>query len=231
MKHEININYTLILRLMTMISSLLSFFGSRSKAQEILLLLQDAKPVVRQGFYPQEIPKIQQFCRQHSLHLVISKFKVLLADTADNPNALSTSNYTNKDYSNKGLRLPEHDPRPGLYFVYFAKEEKKALLAAYYEQLGNDLDLGRMLGYPECCVEFFVKNFSEKNFDLQHHPTNPYTNLSQRDQDYVLLSHFPCSSECPESITLAKKYLLVLAGVDPAWGNELFDNLSLKTSH
>ncbi|MEK6951340.1 MAG: DUF483 domain-containing protein [Nanoarchaeota archaeon] len=201
---------------------LLPLFGSRAKAQEILLLLQETKPVVRQGFYPHEIQKIQQFCRKNDLHLVISKFKVLLEDGPERSPGSAQPNY-----SNRGLRIPEQDHRPGLYFVYFSKEEKKALLAAYYEQIGNDLDLGRSLGYPECCVDFFAQNFSEKNSDLQLLSTNPYTNLSKRKQDYVLLSHFPCKSECSESIMLAKKYLEVLMRVDSQWGNELFHNLSI----
>ncbi len=161
--------------------------------------------------------------------MVISKFKVLLAD---NPNIIEQSDPTGQfnnessPYSNQGRRIPEHDPRPGMYFVYFARKEKKALLAAYYEQIGNDLDLGRILGYPECCIEFFQNNFSAKNADLQHLPTNPYTNLSKRDQEAVLLSHFPCGSECKESLELAKKYLQVLAKVDGPWAKELFATLS-----
>lgn len=101
------------------------------------------------------------------------------------------------------------------------------MLAAYYEQLGNDLDLGRMLGYPECCVNYFGQNFSAEKSDLQHPPTNPYTNLSRRDQDYVLLSHFPCNSECPESILLAKKYLEVLAKAEPQRAQQLFQSLAI----
>lgn len=227
-----------------MFQSLLPLFGTKTKAQEIILLLHDAKPVVRQGFYPAEIPKIQQFCRKNNIFMVISKFKVLLADdrkaeeiNIDNPNSSSTSSTSASstplstppysDYSNKGQRIPEHDPRLGMYFVYLAREEKKVLLAAYYEQIGNDLDLGRILGYPECCVHHFMHNFSAEKSDLQHPPTNPYTNLSKREQDYVLLSHFPCRSDCKESILLAKKYLGVLERIDSQRAQEILQSLTV----
>ncbi len=193
--------------------NLLPLFSTLTKSQEILLLLHDTKAVVRQGFYPQEISRLQQFCRKNGLSLAISKFKVLLAAGE-------------KEYSNKGLRIPEHDPRPGMYFVYFSKEEKKALLASYYELIGNDRDLGLLLGYPECCVNFFVENFSENKTDLEFPPTNLYTNLSKRGEDYVLLSHFPCSSECAASIELAKRYLHVLEKVEVERARQLLLQLT-----
>jgi len=189
-------------------------FGSKTKAQEIVLLLNNVKKVVRQGFYEQELPKIEKFCNENNISLVKSKFKILLADESS--------------YSNKGLRIPETDKRAGMYFVYFSKDEMKAWLASYYELMGNDHDLGLLLGYPKCCVEFFCKRFSERNPNLELSPTNLFTNISKRNEDYVIISHFPCSSDCNESIELGKKYLDVIAGYDRERVEELVTELSLK---
>lgn len=194
-----------------MIKPLSLLFGSKSKAQEIVLLLQNAKEVVRQGFSEQELHRVEQFCQKNDLHLIKSNFKVLFADEGI--------------YSNKGIRIPEDDKRPGMYFVYISKDEQKAWLASYYELMQNHQDLGLVLGYPACCVDFFCKNFKENNTNLQHSPSHPHTNLSRREHDLVILSHFPCRSECQESIKLGEKYLQAIYVADKERARELLTQL------
>ncbi len=182
-------------------------FGSKTKAQEILLLLNNLKPVVRHGFLDQELPKIEKFCENNNLHLIKSNFKVLFADDGA--------------YSNKGLRIPESDRRPGMYFVYISPDEEKAQLAAYYEMMQNDKDLGLVLGYPPCCVQFFLRSFSPGNPNPEHKPTNLYTNLAQRENDCVLISHFPCRSDCEKSMAMGKSFLEMIRKLDKGRGEEL----------
>lgn len=173
----------------------------------MLLLLQGVKGVVRQGFYNTELPRVDRFCRENGIHGVRSTFKVLLSE--------------GELYSNKGFRVPLEDPRQGMYFIYFSNDEQKAYLASYYELMSNHRELGLLLGYPPCCVDFFCRNFSERNTNLGLLSTNPLTNLSKRDQDCVLLSHFPCSSECPESMRLARTYLDVIQKADRGRAEEM----------
>jgi hypothetical protein len=194
-----------------MIKKLSMKFGSKTKAQEMVLLLNDAKEVVRQGFYDEELLAVERFCQEHDLFLIKSKFKVLLAGEAS--------------YSNKGIRIKETDKRPGMFFVYLSKDEQKAWLAAYYELVGNEHDLGILLGYPKCCVKFFLKNFNQKTPNPVHLPTNLFTNISKRDQDLVIISHFPCHSDCEPSMELGKKYLDLLRNVDMIRTKELVENL------
>ncbi len=202
-----------------MISELTKTFGSKSKAQEMFLLLHDAKSVVRQGFYAHELSLVEKFCLEKKIFLVKSRFKILLEDKDDL-------------YSNRGTRISEKSAdfsgRKGMLFVYLSKKERLALLAAYDEQLSNDRELGLLLGYPDCCVDFFCKNFSNRQTNLELFPTNAYTNLSQRKKDAVLLSHFPCSSECPKSIAVAKKYLDVFEKNDEVYADELMQKLRVK---
>ena len=197
-----------------MIAELKPFFGSYSKAQEILFLVKDAKDVVRQGFYDKELPPLESFCKENRLCLVKSTFKVVLND--------------NSAYSNQGLRLPASDPQPGMYLVYISKDQQKAYLASYYELTENHQGLGLLLGYPACCILFFIQNFHEQNTNLELKPINLYTNLTQRENDVVLLSHFPCSSDCQESIALGKKYLEVLQQVDKARAEKIKAILTVR---
>jgi len=194
-----------------MIKQLSLIFGSKTKAQEIVLLQQNAKKVARQGFFEPELFKVERFCHKNKLFLVKSTYKVLFADEGV--------------YSNKGVRIPENDKRPGMYFVYISKDEQQAWLASYYELMQNHKDLGLVLGYPKCCVEFFCQNFTAHNSNPEHKPTNPHTNLSKREQDLVILSHFPCHSDCKESIALGEKYLQAIYAVDKERARELLTQL------
>jgi len=195
-----------------MISQLSSTFTSKSKAQEIILLLHDAKEVLRQGFYQKELPAVEKFCHENNLYLVKSKFKVIL--------------YDENQFTNKGVRISETDPRSGMYFIYISKDETKAYLASYYELINDHRKLGLLLSYPECCVDFFSLNFNENNTNLELKPTNMCTNISKRNEDFVLISHFPCSSDCPESIGLGKRYLKLLEKIDSARAAEIISALS-----
>jgi hypothetical protein len=196
-----------------MSQELARIFGSNTKAQEIVLLLKDAKEVVRQGFYDSELYKIEKFCKEREIYLVKSKFKVLFADDSAG------------DYSNKGLRIPENDSRQGMHFVYLSKDEQKAWLANYYELVKNDAELGLLLGYPKCCVMYFLDNFSQDNPNPELIGNNPYTNISKREKDIVLISHFPCNTECEESIQLARKNLMILKENWPDRAAELISGL------
>ncbi|MBT4935484.1 DUF483 domain-containing protein [Candidatus Woesearchaeota archaeon] len=199
-----------------MITTLISIFGSKTKAQEILLIQKNVKDVVRQGFYEQELLKVEQYCKKKNLFCIRSKFKIVLADDTG--------------YSNKGFRVPEQDARQGMYFVYISRDEEKAWLAAYYELINNHTDLGLLLGYPECCVKFFSTQFNEHNSNPEHVPTNHFTNITKRDKDAVLISHFPCSSECEKSIELAKTYLAVLTKEDVQRAEELLEEIRVTQS-
>lgn len=188
-----------------MIKRLSNIFGSLTKALEIVYLLSDIKPVARQGFYEHEIPRIKRFCEANKLFVTLSPYKVVLMDKE-------------KGYSNKGIKVLLNDEREGMIFAYISKDEEKAVLANCYEMKNNHAQLGYLLGYPKCCVEFFTKqepvrskhdndyvvpmleSSEGKNFPF-------YNNVLLRDKDITLLNHFPCSFNCKESAELGKKHL------------------------
>jgi hypothetical protein len=196
-----------------MIKKLSLIFGSQSKAQEIVLLLHNLKTVVRHGYYSYELPKIEKFCFENSLAMEKSQFKVVLADSG---------------FSNKGFRVPLSDSRDGMLFVYISKDLEKTHLAAYYELMQNDRDLGKVLGYPACCVEYFCESFSSENSNPEHQPISMFTNLTMREKDLVLISHFPCQSECLDSCGIAKQNLDLLMKLDSVRARELVNGLRVS---
>ncbi len=206
------------------IQSIQSCFGSRSKAQEIVFLLHNAKDVVRQGFYLSELPPVEEFCKKECIFLVKSAFTVLLEEGAL-PGA----------FTNKGVRVPsDHSQRnhpqgnhsQGMFFIYLSKNEKKAYEAAYAEQLDNHEALGKLLGYPSCCISYFCQHFSENNPNPEIFSQQLFTNISKRDEDLAVISHFPCREDCRESILIGQKYFKKLQDHWPERAEELRQGLA-----
>jgi len=190
-----------------MIDRLANIFGSVTKALEIFYLIADIKPVVRQGFYEHELSRIKRFCEANNLALTVSPYKVVLVD--------------NQEYSNKGVKVRLEDERKGMLFVYISKDEEKAVLANCYEMKNNHAQLGHILGYPRCCVEFFVKHEPHRSridndyvlpaLEKSEGKLFPfYNNILLRNQDITLLNHFPCSFNCEASAELGKRHLIQL---------------------
>jgi len=210
-----------------MIRDLVRIFGTKTKALEILYLLEEVKPVVRHGFYDGELKQVEEFCRLNNLHLEKSSFKVVILDAE------------NDEYSNKGMKVDINDPRRGMFFIYISKNEKLAAAANAYEFKSDHRNLGLVLGYPECCVEFFVKyepvqsKLTNDYVDLILRKSKGrkfqfYTNICKRDFDITLLNHFPCSFGCKKSIELAKKHLDILRKYDTELAKEFIQKLKCR---
>jgi hypothetical protein len=171
-------------------NELIAVFGSQNKAREILYLLKDSKPVVRQGFYPKELSKVNQFCQENQLFLELSPYKILL---------------DKENYSDHGKKVPKDHPQ-GMFFAYISKNQKQALLANLYETQGDHRQLGLTLGYPACCVRFYHEQFQKNNLAPEHQNYHPLIDIRKRKTDQALISHFPCEPNCKASIELAQKF-------------------------
>ena len=201
-------------------------FGSYSKALEIALVKRGIKPVVRQGFYDNEIGKVKDYCRANGLAYETAPYKVVIADP-------------NKRFSNKGFKARVDDPRRGMYFIYISRDENKAATARVLEMKDDKRRLGLLLGYPECCVEFFIENFRERS-KLDNNYTVPalknsqgnrfpfFNNIFKRHKDAVLISHFPHSFDCEASKNIAKRNLRLLDDLDPAIATKFIFELKGK---
>ncbi|MBD3249133.1 DUF483 domain-containing protein [Candidatus Woesearchaeota archaeon] len=208
-----------------MIENLFKIFGTKTKALEILYLLEDVKPVVRQGFYHNEIRKITDFCKEKGLYIEFSPYKIVLMDHGA--------------YSNKGIKVDADDPREGMVFAYISKGKEKAKKANFHEANNNHINLGKALGYPECCCRFFKKHEPERSrLDSDYTVCTAensggsefpfYTNILKRSMDITLLNHFPCSFNCENSIKLAKNHLDIIKKHDPEMADYFSERLKGK---
>lgn len=198
---------------MQILEKLKKIFGTRTKALEILFLIRDMKPVVRQGFYDSELGRVVDFCENNNLAIETSPYKVILSDPS-------------KRYSNKGFKVKAEDPRRGMYFVYISKDARKAAMADAFEYKNDNRGLGKILGYPGCCVDFFAEHYPErsridndyvipalKNSKAIRYPY--FNNILKRGTDWVLLSHFPHAFDCEASKKMGKRRFHLISELDP----------------
>jgi len=190
-----------------MIDKLLKIFGNNTRSLEILYLLNDIKKIARLDANEIEIGKIKEFCNMENLCLEISDFKVIkIADKGKGK------------YANIVKKVPMNYPRYGLYHIYISKDKNKSKFLKFLENKNDDSAIGELLGYPQCCVDFFMGN-KENQQKIQNDYILPalnnsegfefpfYNNYAIRYFDITLLSHFPHNFNCKESIKIAKNNL------------------------
>ena len=183
-----------------MIPKLQQIFHSITKSLEVLYVIEDNKPCARILVPEDELKKVADFLSENNIHAFFSDFKVV------------KQNAQSEFYSDKSIKIQKNDPQKGHFLAYLSKDKKIADRAKLMEENNNHKELGLLLGYPECCCNFFADNFSDKNPDLtlkalensKGHEFPFYINIGARHFDVTLLSHFPHSFGCKPSIKMAE---------------------------
>ena len=190
-----------------MIKELKIVFSNNTRSLELLYLINNLKPAVRLDANYIELEKIKDFCNENNIYLEVSDFK-----------AIKIADEGKGNYSNIVKRVPINHSNDGLYHVYISKDKNKAKFLKLLESRNDDKAVGQILGYPKCCIDFFIKN-KEKQQKLQNDYILPalnsseglefpfYNNYAARYFDITLLSHFPHSFHCENSIKIAKNNL------------------------
>ena len=192
-------------------------FGSNAKSIEILAVLNDKKPCARMGFYDEELAAIKEFCQTNGLFLEISDFKVAMEGDK---------------YSNKG-KISDF----GINFVYISKNALIAKNAKNHEKMQDHENLGLLLGYPSCCISFFIEHQDRLKFldndyadtSLRYSVGNefPYANnILLKENDICLLSHFPCSLNCEFSKNIGISNFKLLSAYDKEFASFLKEKLT-----
>jgi hypothetical protein len=94
----------------------------------------------------------------------------------------------------------------------------------------SDDDLGRALGYPSCCVQFFVPRVAHSIPDLTlaalERTEGPASFLLNNiDLHRALIPHYVCRYDCPASIDYARALLHEFERVDPPRATTLAESL------
>ena len=186
-----------------MIPQLQQIFHSITKSLEVLYVIEGIKPCARILVFEDELNKIKNFLIEQKIFAETSNFKVI------------KRNIQSEFYSDQSVKIQKNAFQKGHFFVYLSKDAKIAQKAKIIEEDNNHSELGKLLGYPECCCDFFVENFNGENTDLTLNVLENsngyefpfYNNIAARHFDVSLLSHFPHSFECKPSLEIAKNNL------------------------
>lgn len=111
--------------------------------------------------------------------------------------------------------------------IYYNKHEKNILISKKKETINlfkklnseqKTIKLGDLLNYPKCCTKNFKNNFNGNDADLikKNYEQSTIKNFLLNDVFPIrLIYHFPCKYNCLESLTYAKKLLIILKKENP----------------
>lgn len=195
---------------------------SRAKQQECLLVAKHVKPAARLVIASSHIKQATAYITSLGLSYAFSSLHV----------------YASCDhrlgYSNKGVVSAPNEHTSVL--MYIARTSELAHQVCVAEQQHNERMVGTLLGYPACCIDFFIRCAHRKHSDndyvepmiiasdhsnLDETTYDWHTNIFARYGDYPLLSHFPCSLSCKASMSLGAKYFRVICEHDQHWAEQL----------
>ena len=209
------------------VNYLINLFGGLRQALEILYVMNGFKKTTRIIIAQDaEINLIKNFVENKNLNMEVSTLK-----------------YITKKDGNKTLYTSYSEPvklnhkKEGLRYLYISKSKKLSLLARVTDEHQHTEEFGKILGYPECCIEFYNRNIQiclREKKDLMHNvldETNipfPYpfwNNFVARCFDVSFLSHYPCSFNCKESIKIAKERLQLIRSILPSLAEYIIKQL------
>lgn len=98
--------------------------------------------------------------------------------------------------------------------------------------LMDNLRYGLLLGYPRCCVRFFVNDRQGVNnvyeaYKNTHGELSFYCNPFTNDFRYFLIHHYPCSFRCSETMKQARELLKAIKEEEPEYAAKIEYHLKL----
>jgi SAM-dependent methyltransferase len=163
------------------------------KGVELLTLTDGLRPGILQSISPLDLPVLQVWALKHNVQMAI----VSIDGVA-------------KDYGNAAI--PYQDGKQFSYRIYFGLEPER-FLDAWRAQ--DDITIGHMLDFPDCCVQAFQKHWKESGwrdytvltFDSMDQKNAVYNNVLLRHIGIRGVFHLPCSVDCRPSIKRGQEIL------------------------
>ena len=176
---------------------------------ELIMTVMDFKPAMAEllflnSKFEKYIDKVREYAQLLGLHLATSKEKFIV----NSPRGIFEE-------------ISLNDPRLGKIVVALAKTKDKARKGADYyhaKMLDSAYNqrFGKLMGYPDCCLKYGdylcneekdPDNFGFKNPAVESLKNSKYIDWRLNVFTYSLLSHFPCSFTCKESIKYVERFL------------------------
>ena len=137
------------------------------------------------------------------------------------------------------------------YMVYGAcvkrGNEEKGEKFIEYTNKGDHAGIGRLLGYPECCIEFFERVWNKESIDPMFEAAtwtdgaeikgdtvtvscHPYCNQMLRYFGARITPHLSHSMDCKDTIKWGEEWFEIMQELDPESSSWLLELLSVPTT-
>ncbi len=192
-------------------------------AIETLCVLTDIKPVSRFIISENNLEYVKKVCEKLDLKFNVSPFRFTFKKGDKGDIGVSRIG-KNNIFQDKGD-----------FFGYVSKSEElidKAITVDRVEITRVDpKTLGRLFGYPECCIKFYIDNsdeaVSKRNDDYTVISLRNskgfrfpfYLNNGKRFFDKALITFFPCSYNCKKAEIMSKKIFKELERISPEYAD------------
>jgi len=189
---------------------------------EILCVYHSIKQVARLIIFSErDLKELYHLLESHRMAYALQDYKIKMELENDKC-----------QYTNKGRLIPLSE-RQGGFIVYVSRHITFAQRAKRLERL-NNTHFGKILGYPSCCIDFYLTElhrepenheFSIKSpWELRQYPF--VNNRFLRYLDLTILSHFLCRLGCRESEQIGRESYALIERYDPDKAETLRRELS-----
>jgi len=164
------------------------------KGVELLTLIDGLRPGILQSVNPLDLPDLQVWALKHNVQMAI----------------VGVDGAAQGAYGNASI--PYESGKQFTYRVYFGLEPER-FLDAWRAQ--DDITIGHMLDFPDCCVRAFQKHWKEEGwrdytaltFDSKDQKNAVYNNVLLRHVVIRVVFHLPCSVDCRPSVKRGQEIL------------------------
>ena len=134
----------------------------------------------------------------------------------------------------QGFAHFHHSVNPGEPFFWYGaltKTEKDAEIFKEADRIGDHKTIGKMLGYPECCTDYFTRifpiNYDPIWVDLEGEVEGfPEANQMLRYFGVRITSHLSCSPNCNGTKKIGEVWFKVMKEMDEKLANEMYELLA-----
>lgn len=196
-------------------------------AVELFCVLKNIKSASRFNIKIKDFPKFKKICEQIGLRCEKNNFNIEISNSND------------KKQIDSGVT--KISSKGDACFVFVSKNQKKVAEITEAENLlekkVNHKKIGELLGYPNCCTDFYIKNRTE----AEEKRNDDYTLISLRKSkgfifpfylnntlryfNSAIITFFPCSYNCPKALAMSKKIFQEIKTASPEFANFLEDKL------
>jgi hypothetical protein len=180
---------------------------------DLLGVITGLKPSARCVIKESETNSFVDFCKKYNLKYALSEYRF---NTLQNQVIV-------RDMSSNILK------------IYISKSLKLCDKIKYYDER-DDKITGQLLGYPDCCVNFYLDLIKNKNRQDIDFVLETYANSKNKldfrinnvrewyeglQIDFSLIDFFPCSYECKNAIKYADKLFRYIEAINKKLASNL----------